>query len=909
CTTTCFVCLSSSACLVLFVQAERRIDLETKDVEIIWLETCPYKSKRPLFIGGIYRPPSSNAASDKSIGKNIENVSLLGREVVLLGDINIDYLCTTKFANHTFTKVLKSFNLSQLMNVITRPISRTCLDHIWCTHAERLNNVKVLNIGISDHLPIMTTRIYKRACHKKGKHSTINYRDVKHLNKDKFITALKNAPWDSAFVFDDANDTVYAWYEIFNDVVNEYLPLKQKRVKRNTQPKWFNNIIGEDIKARDKLYYKARKYQTDEDWANYRIAKNKVTKTIRNAKKNYFSDKFQENKQNPSKLWNLIKNLTNDDAGKNESVKFLTENSTTLKDKVTIAETFNRFFVDQQNNLASTSAPVEIEQTPNLDPIPHVDTTFSIPPMSKLRVIELLLSIPVHKSTGDDGISAKIMRIAAPAIAEPLSQLMNRCINTQTFPSKWKVAKVTPIYKGKGNRDEKSNYRPISVLPILSKLLERHICEHMYGFLQQRNLFYRLQSGFRKHHSTETALIRLIDQLLLDLDKNKVTGLIFVDYKKAFDLIDHQLLLNKLHNYGIQGDELNLLKDYLRNRWQYVNIDGSHSPKIEVKCGVPQGSILGPIFFLLFINDLPSEVFHSEVDIYADDTTLSHSAEVDLAPTAIETALQLDLDGIVRWSKTNKMIINAKKTKSMLVTGKRLAKKLPTKILSLQSENEDIEQVHFQKLLGVTIDQELTFDKHVEELSKKLGQRLGVLRKIKRFLPLDQRKLYYNTMFKQVMMYGATVWANCSVENLKTILRLQKRAARIILDVGTRTNSVSLFKQLNWLAFHDEVRLNKCVLAYKRFHGNCPSYINDILTSNADIQTRSSGRYSERNLVCPRYSRVMEGGKSFQVSTCKLWNSIPPHIKTSEKSVETFKNELFNYFFHRYNDIDSFTIS
>ncbi len=324
---------------------------------------------------------------------------------------------------------------------------------------------------------------------------------------------------------------------------------------------------------------------------------------------------------------------------------------------------------------------------------------------------------------------------------------------------------------------------------------------------------------------------------------------------------------------------------------------------------MPQGSILGPILFLLYINDLPSEVFHSEVDIYADDTTLSHSAEVNLAPTAIETALQLDLDVITRWSNTNKMIINARKTKSMLVTGKRLAKKLETKTLSLQSENEDIEQVNLQKLLGVTIDEELTFHNHVDALSKKLGQRLGILQRIKRFLPLDQRILYYNTMFKQVMMYGATAWANCSVENLKKILRLQKRAARVILDADTRTNSVSLFKRLNWLAFHDEVKLNKCVLVYKRFHGNCPLYIKDMLTSNADIQTRSSGRYSQRNLVCPRYNRVMEGGKSFQVSTSKLWNSLPPHIKTSDKSVQNFKKELFNYFFNKYNDIDSFSIS
>lgn len=417
-------------------------------------------------------------------------------------------------------------------------------------------------------------------------------------------------------------------------------------------------------------------------------------------------------------------------------------------------------------------------------------------------------------------MSAKLLRIAAPAIADSLCKLISYCIDKQAFPTKWKVGKVTPIYKGQGNRDDKNNYRPIPVLPILSKLLEKHICDHLCDFLEENALLHiRFQSDFRKFHSTKTALICLVDQLLFDLDKNRASGLVFIDYKKAFDLIDHSLLLEKLKAYGVRDNELELLPSYLSGCTQYVHINGCYSTSRSVSAGVPQGSILGPSLFLLFINDLPSAAQHSTEDIYADDTTLTLSSDVTNGLTAMSSALQQDLDDLSQWSAANKMVTNAAKTKCLLVTGKHIPCKLDNCSRELKLVNSDIEQDDSQKLLGVTIDKHLSFDVHVEELCKKLSQRIAVLRKIRRFIPIEQRILYYNAMIKQVMLYGSTIWSNCSADNLTRILKLQKRAAQVILGTDTRSNSVNLFK-LGWLPFNDEAKVNKCSLVLKHLQGN-----------------------------------------------------------------------------------------
>ena len=374
----------------------------------------------------------------------------------------------------------------------------------------------------------------------------------------------------------------------------------------------------------------------------------------------------------------------------------------------------------------------------------------------------------MHKATGADGLSTKILKMAAPAISSSLAKLINYCIDNGCFPSAWKLAKAIPIYKGKGSKLNMSNYRPISaVLPLLSKIFERHI---LYNHLKDNSLLYNLQSEFHKTYSTETALVRLIDQ---------INGLVFIDYKKAFDLIDHNILLSKLGSFYIAPKELALFENYLKDRTQFVNLNEYNSAHNKITHGVPQGSILGPLLFLVAINDLLNVVTKSMVDIYADDTTLSASASIN-SFSSVRDFLQDDINQVTTWSINNKVIINPSKTKALVITGKRLRKKLDTQNLNLMALGNSIDQVNSEKLLGVTMDSNLLFDDHIDELCKKVAQRIGVLKNIRKNLPIKERKLFFNSMIKPVMLYGSTVWESCSRANIEKIYKLQKRAARVI---------------------------------------------------------------------------------------------------------------------------------
>ena len=325
---------------------------------------------------------------------------------------------------------------------------------------------------------------------------------------------------------------------------------------------------------------------------------------------------------------------------------------------------------------------------------------------------------------------------------------------TGTFPTILKQARVIPIHKS-GNTEDPGNYRPISILPTLSKIIEKHVVKQCLEYLERFSLLHKEQSGFRKSHSCHTALIKLTDTLYKQIDVGNLTGLVYIDFKKAFDLVNHQLLLQKLKLYNFDKYSIKWFNSYLSNRVQKVQIGPNYSKSCNISAGVPQGSILGPLLFLIFINDLPLNLTNTNSDIFADDLTLSVSAP---NKQDIQTNCQVALNQTNLWSLQNKMVVNKQKTKCMLLGSSQKLSKLEDKNLTLILNDTTLNQVCEHKVLGVTIDNKLSWDAQVNIVGKSLTNKISLLNKIKCYLPLECRKLYYNAYILPIMDYCDTIW-------------------------------------------------------------------------------------------------------------------------------------------------------
>lgn len=528
----------------------------------------------------------------------------------------------------------------------------------------------------------------------------------------------------------------------------------------------------------------------------------------------------------------------------------------------------------------------------------NISTNFRFTNVTLYDIKSIIKNFDPKTSVGHDGISMKVIKLLDSNILEPLTLNINQSLTTGIFPDDLKIAKVLPIYK-KDDDTLFDNYRPISLLPAISKLFERIVYNQLYNYFVLNKLLYYSQHGFRKLHSTETATLEFVDKIIQHLDSGNIPVAIFIDLSKAFDTIDHQILLYKLQYYGVSGTALNWFRSYLSNRSQYVQFEDVSSSKHNLSTGVPQGSILGPLLFIIYVNDIcfASEKF--KAILYADDTSIeSPLCNFNFSPSATEDILSdsinTELNIINNWFTVNKLSLNSKKTKYMIFHFPQLRlNHLPD--IKLKIGNSEIEKCSQFNFLGITLDETLSWRPHVTSIGNKISRTIGTLKKLSNMLPMETLLTIYNSLILPSTYYGALAWGF----HPDRIFKLQKKAVRVITKSKYNVHTTNLFRALNILKIHDIVKY-KSFLFYNRYtHDLVPEYFLNMFEAHYHHHSYYTRFGNQPHNPSP--NRV-SSNKCIRYYIPTLLSDAPPSItdKIYTHSYEGFSKYVKKYFLQTY---------
>ena len=680
---------------------------------------------------------------------------------------------------------------------------------------------------------------------------------------------LSNLDFSLILNSSDVNVAYEQLVEVLHNVCEKHTIIESVK-KRKYCPKkpWITKGIIHSINRKQRLYKKYMSSKSVTDRLKYTKYRNKLNAIIQLSKKLYIAKKIQDSASDLKRTWSIIKELLG--TKKSHTLpSFIMINERKIVDNESIANAFNNFFGNIGKSIAAKMQPTQCNFRDFLSQDYPMDSLYMFP-TNENEVSKIIGNLKRSYATGVDGMNSCFIKDITQYICAAFTHICNLSLVSGQFPEAMKFSKVIPVYKS-GDVNTLNNYRPISLLPTLSKVLERIVYNRLYKYLVSHNLLTPQQFGFRPNHSTELALLYATELISSFIDRGEVAVGIYIDLSKAFDSLNHAILLQKLSAFGIRGVAYQWFASYLQDRRQYVHFRGSNSTITNITTGIPQGSILGPLLFLLYLNDLVQSSSLFKYVLYADDTTLFLSDD-DVNSLIIKT--NNELVNISNWFKANKLLINTSKTKCMIFNFNK-TRSIDNVILKI--DNEQIPQVDYTNFLGLIIDNKLNWDRHILCTSSKMSRNIGVLNKLKSLLPSHILFLLYNTLVLPHLNYCTLIWGRASKFRLNKIQILQKRVIRICSGAHYLAHCDPLFIELKTLSLEKLIVFKTAIFMFKMNHDLIPSIFLDLFVKQFNVHTINTRK---RENYRPHLFRTAFSQKqSIRYHGVNIWNNIEEGIK------------------------------
>ena len=894
---------------------ELSIDSKLSNIEAVWIRL----KNSNINICSFYRSANYCTVDNFVDYMNFCMHKLKGKKVIWIGDINIDQNNINSSQYKKLDMALKSYNMVQTIQGITRiakrgnKYSQTTIDVIFTNCYSDFEKSVVLNDRIGDHQAIkceLTCRVPKAP-----KFEKVEIRDHCKRNIKSFVQFLsEGSNYTPLLECDCVESVTVGLSEHIAEAYQDHFPsITVKRHEKfihkpskelldaveNTKKahsKFKNLLKKRNEGSCDQCGFCSKCTKLNEAYERYKSLRNHRTKVSRSCRQaNLVDDLKAKSMKNDLKgIWKTIKLASN----MNPSVS----NDTAINSSRD-PESFNKHFAEIGQNTQDQCLQLD-NRISFSDFLPQRDSEIRFDEFEEVtanEIISYVQSLPHDKAIFDD-ITLRILKLATPSFIEPLTHIVNLSLKTGTVPSICKKARVTPIHKS-GDKCDPYNYRPISILPFIGKIIEYFVSTQTTEYMEENNLFTRHQYGFRKNHSTNYLMFDLFDELYKSKSKNRKPGIIFLDIKKAFDTVNHEILLKKLIYYGFGGTVLLWFKNFLSDRYVCTRLNGCVSSFLALSCGVPQGSILGPILFSIYINDINYACNLSVPYLFADDGALLFD---DCCRRSMIN-MKIELITIIKWLSCNKLSFNASKTEFMIFDGIDDTLELS---VELSGTFIKISECKVTKYLGLMLDSKLTFKQHVDYIKQKIMKRLGAMYRSSKLLPVKYRKMFANALMLPQFDYLDTIYCRASKTKLAELDLLYKKVGKIALGVPQTESSVTMYKDMKWLPLHLRRQLHLSNYMYRIMNDNCPTNFRN------KFRYVSGGRSSNN---CNLYVDRSSSHKEFYYLGAKCWNNLSSETRTISDITwfsKAYKNQLLlscttdpnyvtnNSFDHLYSPLD-----